>query len=243
MNHLSKQDQLLLDKFLSNSLTEEELALFKSRQSDQAFKAALDEMKSVQPAIVESGRDKFRKMLSNFDRELDRSQKTSRRYQYIILAMLFAALAYFTWQHFWTPQPEQLYVAHYEKFPNLLSPALRSAESHSDFDSGMNAYESANYQVAQSIFGSLDSLPKEARIYVALTDLELQQYDSAIKQLDKISSTQENTYREAAQWYLCLTYLKSGDIAKCVQELNKIMAVPNHKYRQKAIALEQALSN
>jgi TolA-binding protein len=113
--------------------------------------------------------------------------------------------------------PQKIFSKYYEPF-NAVSSITRSAgtgESES-FSRAIISYKSGEYQVAAAGFTNAMSGGTESNsaiFYLGVTELQLGNYDSAIKLLNEVAN-QKNTYAKEATWYLGLAYLQSGNQIK-----------------------------
>jgi len=113
--------------------------------------------------------------------------------------------------------PQKIFNKYYEPFNAASSVTRGTATDESKVLTGAIAnYKSGEYQAAAAgftiaMFSGTESI--SAIFYLGVTELELGNYDRAIKLLNEVAN-QKNTYAKEAAWYLGLAYIKSGNQIK-----------------------------
>lgn len=119
--------------------------------------------------------------------------------------------------------PDRLFNKYYEPF-DAVSPVTRSVTGNSN-DPSSNAiekYKTGDYQIAASAFAeSVAKYPSDfdQKFYLAITELQLQNYNNAINILSEVSA-HPGDYGKEAKWYLGLAYLKTGQKEKAYECFN-----------------------
>lgn len=113
--------------------------------------------------------------------------------------------------------PQKIFSKYYKPFDAASSVTRGTATDESKVLTGAIAnYKSGEYQAAAAgftiaMFSGTESI--SAIFYLGVTELELGNYDRAIKLLNEVAN-QKNTYAKEAAWYLGLAYIKSGNQIK-----------------------------
>jgi tetratricopeptide (TPR) repeat protein len=113
--------------------------------------------------------------------------------------------------------PQKIFSKYYEPFDAASSVTRGTVTDESKVLTGAIAnYKSGEYQAAAAgftiaLFSGTESI--SATFYLGITELELGNYDRAIKLLNEVAN-QKNTYAKEAAWYLGLAYIKSGNQIK-----------------------------
>jgi tetratricopeptide (TPR) repeat protein len=113
--------------------------------------------------------------------------------------------------------PDKLYAKYYEPL-NAVSPVTRNADAgiSGTYASAVENYINHNYQAAALGFSDViqqDVQNVPSRFFMGISQLELGNYDQAVKMLEDVVSRQGDFLKEA-RWYLGLAYIKTGDPEK-----------------------------
>lgn len=254
--NISEQDDLLIDGYLRKTLTLSVQHQVKERMaSDDAFREEVQFRQVLQQAARRRGQQNLEALLVVADEELDGAEEEGesqtaklRRLpmlRWVAIAASVLLLVAVGWWVFRSPEPQVLYTAYYEPFPNLIAPIDKSETAESLPAKALQAYERKNYQEAVQHFEALqqaanrsvtDSLVFSAdeQLYYGLSLLENRQERAAIAMLNTIADDPNARYQQAAQWYLALAWLKVGDLDKSKVVLDLILDEPEHRYYAKA---------
>ena len=121
--------------------------------------------------------------------------------------------------------PEEMYVAYYQPYPNLINPAQRSTEVEEEtvLEQAVRAYDGQDYEQALRLFaqGNARSNPGYT-FYYAASYLGLDQPNEAIPLFEQVVQDKESLFYEPALWYLALAHLKTGDTTAAVPYLETL---------------------
>lgn len=78
--------------------------------------------------------------------------------------------------------------------------------------------------------------------YSGITNIELKNYDDAIRKFVGVIDDGQNLYVENAQWYLGLAYLIDGQKSKALDQFGIIAAKSDHYYNSQAISILEKLN-
>ncbi|WP_055447817.1 tetratricopeptide repeat protein [Lacinutrix mariniflava] len=120
---------------------------------------------------------------------------------------------------------QEIYAQHnsWEELPSLVS---RSETNSSLLSNGESAFINKDYKLAEEHFNAYVSNKKEVNInallYLGVSQLELENYNSALKSFQKIIDS--NTLDQSkGYWYKALVYLKMDDEKNTINTLNSIV--------------------
>jgi TolA-binding protein len=74
----------------------------------------------------------------------------------------------------------------------------------------------------------------EALFYLAVSKMEVKNFNSAISDFDRIIQQKGNAYQESAEWMVMLSHYKNGNKEQCDLYLNLIIDNKSHFYNEKA---------
>jgi TolA-binding protein len=115
------------------------------------------------------------------------------------------------------PNPEGLFNSYYKSF-DAVSPVTRSINNNEAdiYSSAINNYKSGDYKAAAAGFDAVlskEPLSRQARFFLGLSQLALDNYNPAISILSDVAND-SGEYGKEAKWYLGLSYLKTGNRLK-----------------------------
>lgn len=91
------------------------------------------------------------------------------------------------------------------------------------------AYAQKNYRSVDSLRKKTKQLSPNDRLLAGIAALELQDFSTAIKQLQPLDAA-ASPVREDAQFYLTLAWIKNGDYDLAIEMMERIHANPGHAY-------------
>jgi len=243
MKDLNDHHISLIERHLRQELNIEEEANFEKLLVHDVFRKEVAFRKGLQSSIEAFSDDKLNKLLVAESQSMDAALQKNKFKKYAIwiaITLVLSFLTYLIYSRYQKPSQDDIFIAHYEPFPNLIAPTQRSTDTTlKGLELALYAYDNGLYEQAVSVFDTLSSPPSEAIIYHAIACIEIEQYDRAEQMLITLSTDKSAKYRQAAEWYLCLLALKTGDLDKYNSILANIISNLNHKYYQKAIELKQ----
>lgn len=134
-----------------------------------------------------------------------------------------------------------LYAQYFEVLSDPGSAATRSSDIESakqdDFVRGMQSYEEGNYQEASTLLQESDNV--EANVFAAISEMKLDQCDSALKLLTRAKSKDaEASYHDIIQWYTALCHLKVGNTSKAKSIFTELAGTEHYKSKEAAEILK-----
>ena len=231
---LKESDIALMDKALRDELTSEEQKQFQLKLENPSFLDEWQRMQLMQTVIEEKGRTAIRAKLKTIEQELVSPQtgiKLNYTGWFLLLGIaLLAVIAYFLWPAS-QQSPEELYIAYYQPYPNLIDPITKGGEETEL--SPFQLYETGNYQAAA---GALLSQLQEAdaRWYFAQTMLAKQDFETARDIFQQFIREENSEYSIPAKWYLALVYLNQNKLDEVKLLLSQLEVSGHAVYAKKA---------
>jgi len=233
----------LINKFFEGSLTKEEEIQFQDLiKTDPDFKKQFEFEKDLQMAISSNQADLTKEQLKKYEDELliRKSKPIKRRFLIATIASVAILLAIILFS-FLRDAPKQenenLFVAYFEPYRNVIEPIERSESNLSETDAFV-LYENGNYESAQSSYEELyqETLNPDLLFYKANSLLALKKAKEAIPIFEKLR-TSESTLKNHVPWYLALAYYQTGEVAK-TKELLKMIIQQDQEYYNSTKAKE-----
>jgi len=233
---LSDHDIELIDKYLTNSLDEEELLGFKNRLELKEFKDAVIERKTVITSLKAHKKAALRAEIA----ETVRNHSAPERFKYVwhIAAsfIVISVIGYLLYQNASNSTTYQdLYTKYYEPFP-----VSTQRGDASDLDKGLKLYADGNYKEAIALLNR-DNKSPSINLYRGSCFLELNELDKAIEEFSIAAKSNDLILQQHAEWYLVMTYLKKNDTKSLNNQLDKIIE-SNHLYKEQAQKLQEGIS-
>jgi len=250
---LNDKDEILIEKYLQNGLSAQQLQAFEARmQTDKDFKTEVQLRRNLAEAAKETGRKNLKNLFEKADAKLDNEativpmQKAKTRSlnlkKWAAAAAILFLLGASLWWFLQPPANEQLFAKYYEPFPNLEAPLEKNAASSDPVKLGFQAYEKGNYQEAIDHFQAVSTLPNgmvksSVDFYKGLCYLAIFDYEETESLLKSASLETNSSYGQVAEWYLALTYLKMGQISQSQTILEAISKNGKHPFQKNAIVV------
>jgi tetratricopeptide (TPR) repeat protein len=129
---------------------------------------------------------------------------------------------------------DELYAAHFEPFPNVFQPTLRTERVADLRTEAFGAYEAENYQRAAALFTRLNEQQSDAGILMLLgnANMIIGKHDVARQNFNDLL-TKYDELDPAAKWFLSLCHLKTGEPEKA-RELLQDLQQTQSPYTAKA---------
>jgi len=223
-------DKLHVDKV---ELSRDEL---KMSQTNSFKKFEAKQLHSIQNLVEVHLKEK-----KAFLQSLEKSQQKPKKSNLLWLIILFSIfigllLASIVYLNKSTQEDEvNLYAQYYEYYPS--SYINRSILSEKDqFEIAMKEYNQANYSNAVEFLKNVET--DSALFYKGLAYMELNEFELAINQFEKIQSLEHLPFN----YYLSLCYLQKGLNTEAIKALNEVPLKPEY-YKTKAQLLQNKLLN
>lgn len=206
----------LIRNYIKGMLSGEESKQVEARlQSDAEFRKLHDEQRVVMRGISLAERDRLKGLLQE-------EKQTKFNYWYAAVAMVpLLIAAYFV---LWAPSDSNdLFESYYEPYGVYEFGEVRGSDSVNIREvDAFRMYSNEDYEQAESAISDLLKAEEKQGyyLYLAVSQIELEQYDVAIESLNKIDDN--SNYSSISKWYKALTYLKLNrrpEAEKLLQEL------------------------
>ena len=244
--HLYNDDDL--ERYLLGEMNEQERQAFEQQLStDTALTDALELHQDTLEGIRLDSSQALKKQLQEVEvgltgagkAQVTEDKKINRRPLLTWLAVAASLLMVVLLGYLFLPyasSPEEMYVAYYQPYPNVINPAQRSTEVQEEtvLARAMRAYDNQQYVQALALFEQGGALPDPGyTFYYAASYLELNQPQKAIPLFERVAQDQGSLFYEPALWYLALAHLKAENPEAAIPYL-ETLSVSEGDYVQEA---------
>jgi len=215
----------LIEKYLMNDMSVGEIKKFEKQLSeDSDLKKEFLFRKSLNEAISENDVIELRESLSKITSDkyrislitfIDKRRKTFSIAASIIILISISLSILLPFKQ----SPDSLFTSNYNTYPALAN--IRSVESNEYVDklvlNSFEFYEKNDFIKASESFSkvlSLDSSNVIASFYLALCELENNNFEISEKHLNNLILQKDHLFWEQAHWYLAMIYLKKEENEK-----------------------------
>ncbi len=161
--------------------------------------------------------------LQDEDQRMNRASSIRRlRYLSGIAAVLMIGLISYIFINRISPDPLKLYAEYYQPYPNINKPLTRLEDKSDD---PYFLYETEKYQDAITGFKTLleeDPADEAALFYTGIIHMELQDFEKAAEEFEKLLAQLPGPYSRPALWYISLSYLQLEQAEKATEYLRKL---------------------
>lgn len=240
-----------LDRYLRDEMRDQERRTFEEQLSaDDALTDELELHRDAMEGIRLDGSQELKKRLQAVEAELAKpapanTKKTNRRFLTTWVAIAASLLAVLLLGYLFVPSvssPEELYVAYYQPFPNLINPAQRSTKVKEETVLGqaVRAYDEQQYDQALTLFeqAGAQSAPGYT-FYYAASYLGRGQPEPAIPLLERVVQGETGLFYEPGLWYLALAHLKTDDSAAARRYLQTLAEQPGDYSDEARVLLKE----
>ncbi|MCG8701408.1 MAG: hypothetical protein MI922_25375 [Bacteroidales bacterium] len=239
MNNLEENIDLI-ERYLDNRLSAEELTEFEQRKiDDKKFNELVTEMNTLVQGIRFSEREKLRKELADLEAGLPeveteveaKTEKSKviflkrRVFQMAVAASIVIAFGLFYVLRPTALSGDDIFNEFYKPYPNIIHGVERSVIPELTLEQkAYYNYEAGNYQEAIALFDEFlqeNSNDNYARFYKAVSYMGLGDYVQTIPQLEVLIAEDIELINQA-QWYLGLALVKTEQNEKATEVLTKL---------------------
>lgn len=232
----------LIERYLDNRLSAEELTEFEQRKKDdKKFNELVTEMNTLVQGIRFSEREKLREELADLEAglpEVEAKLKAEtkvekgkvvflkrRAFQMAVAASVVIAFGLFYVLRPTAMSGDDLFNEFYKPYPNIIHGVERSVIPELTLEQkAYYNYEAGNYQEAINLFDEFlqeNSNDNYARFYKAVSYMGLGDYTQTIPQLEVLIA-EDIELSNQAQWYLGLALVKTEQYEKATEVLTKL---------------------
>ncbi|OEK09252.1 hypothetical protein A8C32_11030 [Flavivirga aquatica] len=230
---MKDQDYILFEEYLSKILPLDDVEAFEARlKTDLEFNESFNFYKELSSYLEhkfknEEASKSFQENLQSISNNhfnktettsnIKEKSKTFNLYKYAIAASIALLLGIFALNQFSNPT--------YNDYADYGSISLTVRGSNNELlNTAEHAFNSGNYAKAEDAFRNLIKLDEnnsELKLYRAITNIELNDYEMADKVLEDLRRG-NSVYKNKATWYLALSKLKQKDNKACIDVLKTI---------------------
>ncbi len=209
--NLSEDLQNRLDKYISGAMNESDALKFEEEiEGDEELKREYNLQKNLSLGIAVHANEALKSKLEKIHNDVVSSPSSSGkssslqwRYLAIAASVSILIISYFLI----SSNKNSLYSKYYEA-PTFSIQRGSSTNNLLD-QAGLNFNNKKYKQAADNFKTYLIDYPNDqnARFYLGITYLELEDYDNAIVALDKVVSSDDPLMKDQSLWYLALAHL------------------------------------
>lgn len=230
---LSETELDLIQKYLDNSLSEDERTQFDTLlDTSEAFanevrfqKNLLNHLKADQKAERKAA------MLSDF-RQIQDASGFEKTINYNIIwysaaAIILLAFSYFTWFYQGSSDREEVFLSYYQPYSGFVI----SRGEDSSYHEGIRAYGKGDYEQALSYLLAIektDSTGPQLSLLIGNCYLSLNKTEKSIQWFNEITDQENLLMVSNRDWYTALALLRSGDTKSARDILQKIIDVESY---------------
>jgi len=254
-----------LDQYLKGHLNEMEKEELQARLAeDEDFRGLFDDMELMAEGIRHSAsrtsvEEKLAKLDATGGDEDDESEQELAKevdigstgeikeikmvpawYQRPLVHAIAASIsllivAFFVFDPFDRPTPQELFAEYFEPYPNLAGPVRGGSEQDQDKRAlAYMAYDRGDFSQAATLFHEI--LPESENalmdhFYFGNVLLKLGDGEKAIEEFT-IVAKEAKGFAMDAKWYLALSYLNVGDVAKAKVVLDEVSLAGGDQFEQ-----------
>ncbi len=220
-----------LDRYFRGEMNEEESKAFLSQvESEPELKKLFDEHGDIVRAIEISSLTELKDKLAQKEKEMSKPSGGIPLYLKIAAGVCLLAIA--SWLLFRGQpndiNPEQLFAANYEPYPNIVTPVDRS--SVADNTDPYAQFELKAYDESLELFKTLPE-NDTTLFYIGQVHLAMKKPQMAIAYFRKVRPN--STFKEAADWYTALAYLSDLKVDEG-KGILKVIKNSDSSYRSRA---------
>ena len=220
---LSDNDIELIEKYIDNSLSEDESVLFEEKKlSSKEFVEQLEVATISMEFIKSKNQEKLKKEIEDIYRssqEMERKSMSVKWYLTVAAAAILLIVSTIVWFSSNSQLSNQeLFLSYYE--PYRATPITRDETSNTSV--AMKYYRSQEYKKALELFLKSDT-DEITNLYVGNCYLSLGDNKNAIITFMEGLNAEDIIVKQTARWYLALSNLNAGNDETCYNLLNFIV--------------------
>ncbi len=231
----------LIDKYITNSLNEEEHKVFDELMaSNDNFKKEVHLVENLQKVAEVEDDAEVRELIAGFEAAHQPKPKRNNRKIWLVAASIafLVALTYI-----FTDKPvdtQLLFAENFQPYRNVVHPIVRGGEQADLKTEAFKAYEKKAYKRALELFERLHKDTNEPYylFYKANALLALNRPEEAITTFKDHLKTQD-TLVQKTPWYLAMAYLKLEDLSMAKENLQKVISQGSYNAKKAQLLLDK----
>ncbi|RMG75930.1 MAG: hypothetical protein D6722_00215 [Bacteroidetes bacterium] len=243
--------QVLMDKKLLGTLDAGDAAQFEAALQDPDFREEWDLRLDLHQAFLAEGRAQvlaeFRALeAAHFPSAKVVSMAWLRRPAVWAAAAVVLLLAVFSLIRFTgqAVEPEALYAAHFQPYPNTVVVIPRDQGTLSDpLAQAMDAYQRADYPTAIAMLDTLSGAAErpDLQFYRSLSLLATGRTAEAIPAFEALVEAPTHAFSRESRWYLALAFLRNAQVDQARPLLRDLAAQDDNPNQAGARAILEAV--
>lgn len=229
----------LIDKYLTNSLNEEEQKVFDELMAgNDEFREEVRLIENLQKVAEVEDDAAARELIAEFEGAFQ--PKRFNRKIWLVAASIAVLIAI---TYIFTGQPvdsQLLFAENFEPYRNVVHPIVRGNEQADLKTEAFKAYEKKAYKRALELFDRLhkDTGEPYYLFYKANALLALNRPEEAITTFKDHLKTQD-TLVQKTPWYLAMAYLKLEDMSMAKETLEKVVSQDSYNAKKARMLLDK----
>ena len=233
----------LIDRYLLNELTEEELKKIEiQRMVDADFENELRIAKDINKGIEYAANQDLLQVLDKIHYKhitKNRSSKPNKKIIYVgILCLILSAMLIWVYKSFVnsTETPNKIFAAYYN--PYIPSLDTRGSSNPQIVEAFSKLYYQNEFSAAvELIEPSLNSVNDELKLLSAICYIELDKNDKAVNVLNTIIENNSYYFIDHAHWFSALAKIKLGQIEEVKGHLQFLIGKADADHKEEALKL------
>jgi tetratricopeptide (TPR) repeat protein len=245
---MNEKDMDIIENYLAGKLPAEDRKEVEDRLlTDREFAQRVEIFKTLPHILSEASHD-FRNELEGLYQEYHQQdgRSVTRSRRTFVMAASIALLVSITGILIWllpgSLTPQEIYATHFTVPADNIT--VRNEQDISlALQSAMEAYNDQSYPEALAKFETLlqnDPANVPVLFYSGVSYLILEETEKAMQNLQKVTQTDNTTYKLTATWYLGLAYLQQGNTAEA-REVFSSLKESGSSYAKRAATILQQL--
>lgn len=230
-----------LERYLDNEAdSDERLWIDKELAGNPTLQDELRFRGDVNKALAETDVLNLRLQLEELHQEAHaQSPQTGKRvFLWISSATGIAASTLLAWNLIsrQPSDPQTITDTYFHPYENTLNFRSAGNTMETTLKQALSYYENEQYSEAINLFETLlatDSMQATTNFYSGISYMELENYESANRNLDRVILHNDNLFVEHAEWYLGFCYLMTDHREKAIQQF-ELIAHKDSYYKNEA---------
>jgi tetratricopeptide (TPR) repeat protein len=228
LNDISQEEFERIEAYLNETLSEEDLVVFKNKiNTEEGFASKIEDIKTVlvglETQALKEQLDVFHKDLGNIEIESDKVDAKIHSLSW--KRLLVAAILIIAAGCFWFLRGntnDRLYAEYFKPDPGL--PTTMGSNDNYEFYEAMVDYKQGDYKMAISIWENLlETKVKNDTLnyFIGSAYLANNNEIEALKYLSTVTKLSEDTFKNDAFYYVGLAHLKANNVDAAIRALNQ----------------------
>lgn len=220
-------DSILIEKYFSGNLSEEELLEFEKRyENNTEFRQEIDFLKNLKTVSKTEDTQAFKTTLKGFESDYKKQTPSLSNWLKPLTAAAAVLIIALTISFFWPTKtnPETLFATYFQPSKNVTVPIVRSENEENTLTDAFVAYSEMDYEKASILFEKTYASNKNSELlfYEGNALLASGHTQKAIEKFQEHLKFQD-LLTNRSHWYLALAYLKNKEVELAKKELEKFI--------------------